>query len=178
MDENPPTAWAKDDEPIVLTILEQRNLGPMFDKFELIRSVTILVFTVLMVLVLWNAGLINGIHRYGEMGLCLALGETHRMIVFRLAIEAFVLGVAGSLAGCLVGGAFVWYLQEVGVNMGDALAQSGMMLSEVARGRLSWEGMVWGVVPGVAASVLGNLIASLSIFKRSEASLFRELEVG
>ena len=75
-------------------------------------------------------------------------------------------------------GAFVWYLQEVGVNMGDALAQSGMMLSEVARGRLSWEGMVWGVVPGVAASVLGNLIASLSIFKRSEASLFRELEVG
>ena len=175
---NPPTAWAKDDEPIVLTILEQRNLGPMFDKFELIRSVTILVFTVLMVLVLWNAGLINGIHRYGEMGLCLALGETHRMIVFRLAIEAFVLGVAGSLAGCLVGGAFVWYLQEVGVNMGDALAQSGMMLSEVARGRLSWEGMVWGVVPGVAASVLGNLIASLSIFKRSEASLFRELEVG
>ncbi len=85
---------------------------------------------------------------------------------------------AVSIAGCLVGGAFVLYLQEVGVDMGDAMAKSGMMLSEVARGRLSVEGMVWGIVPGISASVLGNLIASLSIFKRSEASLFRELEVG
>lgn len=57
-----------------------------------------------MTLVLWNAGLINGVHRHGEMGLRLALGETHRDLVFRLAVEALVIGVAGSIAGCMVGG--------------------------------------------------------------------------
>ncbi len=174
----PPSSWASDDEPIVLTILDQRNLRPMVEKFELIRKVNVMIFAFLMTLVLWNAGLINGVHRYGEMGLRLALGETHWELVRRLAVEAFVVGVAGSIAGCLVGGGFVYYLQEVGVDMGDAMAKSGMMLSDVVRGRLSIDGLLWGGLPGITASVLGNFIASLSVFKRSEASLFRELEVG
>ncbi len=176
--QSPPPAWASDDLPIILTILDQRNLGPMISKFELIRGVVVVVFTVLMVLVLWNAGLINGIHRHGEMGLRLALGETHKELVGRLVVESLAIGIAGSLAGSLLGGFVVYLLQEVGVNMGDAMAQSGMMMSDVARGRLSVEGFAWGIVPGVAASVCGTFIASLSVFKRSEASLFREMEVG
>ena len=175
---HPPSAWAPGDHPLVLTILDQRNLDALVRKFELIRGVILLVFTILMVLVLWNAGLLNGIHRYGEMGLRLALGETHRHLLASLVAESFIVGVAGSLAGCLVGGLVVLYLQEVGINMGDALAQSGLMLSDVARGRLSLEGFVRGLIPGMTASVLGTLIAGLAIFQRSEANLFRELEVG
>ncbi len=174
----PPESWADDDYPIVLTILDQRNLRPLVDKFELISGVNVMIFAFLMTLVLWNAGLINGVHRHGEMGLRLALGETHKSLVLRLAVEAFFIGVVGSIAGCLIGGAFVFYLQEVGVDMGDAMAKSGMMLADVARGRLSVEGLLWGGIPGITASVLGTFIASLSVFKRSEASLFRELEVG
>ncbi|QPJ63486.1 MAG: hypothetical protein G3M70_17030 [Candidatus Nitronauta litoralis] len=175
---SPPASWASDDEPIVLSILDQRNLRPLVEKFELISGVNVMIFAFLMTLVLWNAGLINGVHRHGEMGLRLALGETHRDLVFRLAVEALVIGVAGSIAGCMVGGAFLYYLQEVGVDMGDAMAKSGMMLSDVARGRVSIEGLLWGGIPGIIASVFGTFIASLSVFKRSEASLFRELEVG
>jgi hypothetical protein len=37
---------------------------------------------------------------------------------------------------------------------------------------------VFAVIPGIAASVLGNLIANLAIYQRSEANLFRELEAG
>lgn len=174
----PPASWASDDEPIVLTILDQRNLRPLVEKFELISGVNTMIFAFLMTLVLWNAGLINGVHRYGEMGLRLALGETHWNLVLRLSVEAFVIGVVGSIAGCLVGGAFLYYLQEVGVDMGDAMAKSGMMMADVVRGRLSIEGLLWGGIPGITASVLGTFFASLSVFKRSEASLFRELEVG
>lgn len=130
----PPASWAKDDHPIILSVLDQRNLGEIVRKFELIRGVILSIFTFLMVLVLWNAGLLSGIHRYGEMGLRLALGETHRGLVGLLTFEAFMIGVAGSMAGCLVGGGVVYYLQEVGVNMGDAMAQSGMMINDVARG--------------------------------------------
>jgi len=175
---HPPPAWAADDVPIVLSIMDQRNIGEITRKFELISGTILLIFTFLMVLVLWNAGLLNSIHRYGEMGLRLAMGETHKHLVASLTLEAFAVGVLGSVAGCVVGGLVVYYLQEVGVDMGDALAKSGLMLNDVARGRLSVEGFVRGIVPGMTASVAGSLIASLAIFKRSEANLFRELEVG
>jgi putative ABC transport system permease protein len=69
-------------------------------------------------------------------------------------------------------------LQEIGLNMGDAFAQSGLMLSDVARARLSIGGFVRGVIPGLTASVLGTFIAGLAIYKRSEANLFREQEAG
>ncbi|MGP0564633.1 MULTISPECIES: ABC transporter permease [unclassified Nitrospina] len=176
--QNPPEQWAKDDFPIALTILDQRNIGEIARKFELIRGVIVLIFTFLMVLVLWNAGLLNGIHRYGEMGLRLAMGETHKHLVASLTLEAFAVGVLGSIAGCVVGGLVVFYLQEVGVDMGDAMAKSGLMINDIARGRITVEGFVRGIVPGMTASVAGSLFASLAIFKRSEANLFRELEVG
>ncbi len=173
----PPAGWYVDDDPILLTILEQRNMDEMAKMFLLIRGILLVIFTFLMVLVLWNAALLNGIHRYGEMGLRLALGETHIRLVGLAVFEALVIGCAGALAGSLLGGGLVWYLQEVGVDMGDAFAQSGMMLTDVMRGRLSLEGFVYGIVPGLAASALGTLCASFAIFKRSEANLFREMEV-
>ncbi|MFQ5449629.1 MAG: ABC transporter permease [Nitrospinaceae bacterium] len=174
----PPKEWAPDDEPIVLSIMDQRNLANMARIYELVRKILVGIFVFLMGLVLWNAGLLNVIHRYGEIGLYLALGETHARLVWILGLEAFSVGVLGSLAGCLIGGGAVFYLQEVGINFGDAFAQTGLMLNDVARGRVSLEGFVLGMVPGMLASVLGTLIASLAIFKRSEANLFRELEAG
>jgi putative ABC transport system permease protein len=175
---NPPADWALDDEPIVLSFLDQRNMANLAQTFELVRNIILGIFLFLMVLVLWNAGLQNGIHRYGEMGLRLALGETHASLVFWLSIEALAICILGSLAGCLIGGAVVYYLQEIGVNMGDAFAQTGLMLSDVTRARVTVDSFIYGVIPGISASLLGSLISSGSIFKRSEADLFRELEAG
>ena len=69
-------------------------------------------------------------------------------------------------------------LQEVGINMGDNFAQTGMMINDVVRARLTAGAVIQGIVPGIFASVAGTLVASLAIFKRSEANLFRELEAG
>ena len=175
---NPPPTWAKDDVPIVLSILDQRNLQNLANVFELVKKILVGIFILLMGLVLWNAGILNIIHRYGEMGLWLAMGQTHWRLVGLLGLEALCIGVLGSIAGCLLGGAAVYYLQEVGINMGDAFAQTGMMLNDVARGRVSFQSFLLGVIPGLTASVLGSFFASLAIFKRSEAQLFRELEAG
>ncbi len=176
--QNPPEAWAKDDEPVILSILDQRNLRELAIKFELVDDVVIGVFTFLMVLVLWNAGLLNGVHRYGEMGIMLALGETHKKLIGFMALEAFLIGVLGSAAGCLLGGGLVYYLQEVGMSTHGVFEQSGLMMSDVIRARVSLNAFVFAVIPGVTASVLGNLIANLAIYQRSEANLFRELEAG
>ena len=98
----------------------------------MIKKILVGIFILLMGLVLWNAGVLNVIHRYGELGLWLALGQTHWKLVGILALEAFLIGVLGSLAGCFIGGCIVYYLQEVGINMGDAFVQTGMMVNDVA----------------------------------------------
>lgn len=171
-----PKAWARDDFPLILSILDQRNIGDITEKFEMVRGVIVGVFLFLMLLVLWNAGLLNGIHRYGEMGLRLAMGETHLQLLFSLVQEGLLIGIMGVIAGCAVGGTFTYFLQEVGIDMGDAFAKSGLMMNDVVRGRLSLEAFVTGIIPGLTASAAGTLIAGLAIFKRSEANLFRELE--
>ncbi len=176
--QNPPGAWASDDEPLILSVLDQRNLRELSIKFELVDDVVIGVFTFLMVLVLWNAGLLNGVHRYGEMGLLLALGETHKKLIALMALEALMVGILGSAAGCLIGGGLVYYLQEVGISTHGIFETSGLMMSDIIRARVSLDAFVFAVIPGVTASVVGNLIANLAIFQRSEANLFRELEAG
>jgi len=176
--QNPPREWASDDEPIVLSVLDQRNMRELAVKFELIKKIVVGVFTFIMILVLWNAGLLNGVHRYGEMGLLLALGETHGKLMFLMAMEALMIGVIGSAAGCLIGGGIVYYLQEVGISMGNLFEQTGIMMSDVMRAQFSYKAFVFAVIPGIAASVVGNLIANLAIYQRSEANLFRELEAG
>ncbi len=175
---NPPWGWAKDDVPIILSILDQRNLSELARKFELIKNIVVGIFSLLMIIVLWNAGLLNAIHRYGEVGLFLALGETHKRLVGFMASEALLIGISGTMAGCLLGGGIVYYLQEVGLSMGTLFEKSGMMLNDVVRARLSWNAFLFGIIPGITCSVLGNLIANLAIFKRSEANLFREMEAG
>jgi putative ABC transport system permease protein len=153
-------------------------MGSMVKTFTVIKSFVVGIFTFLMVLVLWNAGVLSGIHRYGEMGLRLAFGESHWKLILTLGIEGLLIGILGSIVGCVLGGTFAWYLQEVGLNMGDAFAKSGLMINDVVRARLTLDGFIQGIVPGIFASVAGTLVASLSIFKRSEANLFRELEAG
>lgn len=174
----PPASWAKDDLPILLSIRDQQNIGAIADKFQVIKGFVVGIFTFLMILVLWNAGILSGIHRYGEMGLRLAFGEPHWKLVFTLGVEGLLIGVLGAMTGSVFGGGFTWYLQEVGINMGDSFAQSGMMINDVVRARLTTSGFIQGIVPGLFASVAGTLVASLAIFKRSEANLFRELEAG
>ena len=176
--EMPPKSWAEDDQAILLTIRDQQNIGAIADKFNIIKGFVVGIFTFLMMLVLWNAGILNGIHRYGEMGLRLAFGESHWRVIFNTGIEGLFVGVLGTLAGCIFGGVFAWFLQEAGINMGDSFAQSGLMINDVVRARLTTGAFIQGVIPGVFASVAGNLIASIAIFKRTESNLFRELEAG
>ena len=176
--QSPPKDWAADDQPLILSVLDQRNLRELSIKFELVNDVVIGVFTFLMILVLWNAGLLNGVHRYGEMGLLLAMGETHKKLIVLMMLESLMIGLLGSAAGCLVGGSLVYYLQEVGISTHGIFETSGLMMSDTIRARVSLNAFVFAVIPGVTASVVGNLIANLAIFQRSEANLFRELEAG
>ena len=66
-------------------------------------SFIIFVFILALSIVLWNAGLLGGLRRYGEFGLRLAIGENKTEIYVSLIGEALIVGVVGSVIGVVFG---------------------------------------------------------------------------
>ena len=67
-----------DDEfsPVMQTLRAQSGLDQILDMTKYASGLIIGVFIFAMSIVLWNAGLMGSLRRYGEIGLRLALGET------------------------------------------------------------------------------------------------------
>ena len=129
-----------------------------------------------MSIVLWNAGLISGLRRYGEFGLRLAIGENKREIYFSLIWEAFFVGVIGTIIGTFFGLIFAYYMQEYGLNVGGLMKNSTLMISNVLRAKITVATWFVGFIPGIASTVIGAMLAGIGIYKRQTANLFKELE--
>ena len=62
--------------PIMQSLSGQGGLiKEMLKMVNTMGGIVVLVFVFVMSIVLWNAGLMNGIRRYGEIGVRLAMGE-------------------------------------------------------------------------------------------------------
>jgi putative ABC transport system permease protein len=66
-------------------------------------GIFVFIFMIAMAIVLWNAGLLGGLRRYGEMGLRMAIGEHKGHIYRSLLSESLVIGIVGSVTGTIVG---------------------------------------------------------------------------
>lgn len=137
------------------------------------------VFIAIMFIVLWNSGLMNGLRRYGEMGLRLAVGEAKGHIYRSMLIESTLIGVIGTLFGTALGLVGVYLLQEYGLDisgMGASNTGDGIYYPDVIRGKIIPACFYIGFVPGIIAPFLGSLVSGRGIYKRQTASLFKELE--
>ena len=56
-------------------------MGMFVDYASKLLGIMVFVFSVAMSLVLWNAGLLGGLRRYGEFGMRLAIGEEKDMYI-------------------------------------------------------------------------------------------------
>jgi putative ABC transport system permease protein len=54
---------------------------------------------------------------------------------------------------------------------------STIMMSPVLRAEVTPEGFFIGFIPGIVSIVIGTALAGIGVYKRSTASLFKELEV-
>jgi putative ABC transport system permease protein len=135
------------------------------------------VFVLAMSVVLWNAGLLGGLRRYNEFGIRLAMGEEKRHIYTTLIWEGLLIGIIGSVAGTALGLSVSFYIQSVGISMGDMMKGSTMMIPSVVRTKVTPVAFYLGFIPGVFSMILGNALAGIAIYKRSTAQLFKELEV-
>jgi putative ABC transport system permease protein len=129
-----------------------------------------------MSIVLWNAGLMSGIRRYGEVGVRIALGESKGHVYRSMIYEAVYVGIIGSVIGTAIGLGIAYYFQEVGFDLSEMFKNSSMMVNDVIRARINFTSYYIGFIPGLFATILGTAIAGIGILRRQTATLFKELE--
>ncbi len=171
-------AHTKEDQltPIMLSLRDQNGLGQLLDLMSMVIAIIVIGFIFVMSIVLWNTGLMSGLRRYGEVGVRLAFGESKRHVYWSLVYESFIIGIIGSAIGTAIGLGFSFYLQEYGLDFSNMTQGSSMLMSNVMRAKIVPGSYVIGFIPGVAATVIGTLIAGIGIFKRQTSQLFKELE--
>lgn len=171
-------AYSTDEfAPVMLPLREQNNLASYLDYVDSFSALFVIIFVIAMSLVLWNTGLLGGLRRYQEYGIRLALGEDKGHIYRSMVLEAVLIGVIGSVIGTIIGLSLTYYLQFHGLEIGDMMADSSMMMPTVMRARVTPSLFYLGFIPGLFAMVLGNMLSGIGIYKRETATLFKELEV-
>jgi putative ABC transport system permease protein len=140
------------------------------------QYIIIFIFVFAMSIVLWNAGLVGGLRRYGEFGLRLAIGENKNDIYRSLVGEALLVGIIGSVIGISIGLFFAFLMQKYGLDTSKMMKNSNMMMPSVFRAQISATTYYIGFIPGVISTVIGALLAGIGVYKRQTATLFKELE--
>ena len=85
------------------SLKEQNNMGVLVDYASGLFEAMIAVFLLAMSIVLWNAGLLGGLRRYGEFGMRLAIGEEKGHVYRTLIYESILIGIIGTIAGTIAG---------------------------------------------------------------------------
>ena len=162
--------------PIMLPLISQNNLEFMLSMIDERMGIFIFIFVFLMSLVLWNSGLMNGIRRYGEIGVRLAIGESKGHIYRSMILESLFIGVTGTVIGTMIGLIFSYILQYTGIDMTSLMRDTKMIMSTTMRAQVTPMSYYIGFLPGVLSSVIGAMISGIGIYKRNTAQLFKELE--
>ena len=165
--------------PFMLALRDGSQMGTLVDMSEAMLAIMGGVFLVVVMVVLWNMGLMNGLRRYGEVGLRLAMGESKGQVYRSMISEAVIIGLTGTVIGTGTGLALTYYVQENGLDYTkgiEALSNSSMVMPNIFYAQVTPDLFYIGFVPGVLATVLGTMLAGLAIYKREMAQLFKELE--
>jgi len=163
--------------PYSLRLRDQENMSLFVDMTEYMIWLVTFIFILAMSLVLWNAGLLGGLRRYGEMGLRLAIGEEKRHVYFTMIAEAVMIGIAGSTMGTVLGLFFAWLLQTYGIDISSMLEGASLMMPSRIRAHITPADFYIGFIPGIISTVIGTALSGIGIYKRKTAQLFKELEV-
>jgi len=162
--------------PVMKSLSQQGSMGIYVTLVKSWSAYISLIFILAMSLVLWNAGLLGGLRRYGEVGIRLAMGEgkghTYRSMIY----ESVMIGIAGSVTGTAIGLFLAWLLQTYGIDISGIMQGSSIMMPTIIRANINPVDFYLGFIPGVISTVIGTALSGIGIFKRQTARLFKELE--
>jgi putative ABC transport system permease protein len=156
---------------------EESGLSDYLTMVNSMGIIIIMIFVVAMSIVLWNAGLMGSLRRYGEIGVRLAVGEDKGHVYGTLILESMIIGIFGSVLGTLAGVGISYLMQVYGLDLSFLFRSSSMMVTNVFRAQVTFGSFIIGFAPGIISTVLGTSIAGIGIYKRQTSKLFKELEV-
>jgi len=165
--------------PFMLALRDSNQMSTIVDFSNVIMFIIMSLFLFVVTLVLWNMGIMNGLRRYGEIGMRLAIGETKGHVFKSMIIESLMVGFLGSTFGTIVGISITSYLQKVGIDYSkaiDSLNSSNFAMPNVFYPQVTAELFYIGFIPGILATVFGTMLAGRAIYSREMAQLFKELE--
>lgn len=162
--------------PVMGKLIELSNLSEYLAMGENYSGMLVFIFVFVMSIVLWNAGLLGGLRRYGEVGIRLAIGEPKGTVYRSMIYESVFIGLAGSILGTGLGLGSAYWLQVHGFDISSLMKNVNMMFPAVLRASITGETYYIGFIPGLFSTVLGTLLAGIGIYRRQTAMLFKELE--
>lgn len=169
---------AGDDEfaPVMIRLRDQNDLGGLIDMMSSVVGIISFVFILVLSVVLWNAGLVGGLRRYGEVGLRLAIGEGKGHIYRSMLAESLTIGIAGSVVGVAAGLSLSYLIQQNGLDLSGVMQNATMLMPGIFRTRITPEAWYIGFIPGIFATILGTMLSGIGIYRRQTARLFKELQ--
>jgi len=162
--------------PEMVALRDQNGMGQVIDLHRSMTGIVIAVFVCVMSLVLWNAGLMGNLRRYGEIGIRLAIGENKGHLYRNLVAESLMIGVIGSVLGSAVALALAYYLQAHGIDFSSMLKSSSAMMSDIYRPMVTPVSWFIGFIPGLLATLLGAAISGANVYRRQTSQLMKEME--
>ncbi|MBN1821573.1 MAG: FtsX-like permease family protein [Prolixibacteraceae bacterium] len=162
--------------PFMLSLKDQDNMSLFVDMSEYMVWLVTFIFIIAMSLVLWNAGLLGGLRRYGEMGVRLAIGEEKKHVYFTMIAESVMIGIMGSILGTVLGLFFAFLIQHYGIDISSMMEGASILMPSKIRAHITPVDFYIGFVPGIISTVIGTALSGIGIFKRKTAQLFKELE--
>jgi putative ABC transport system permease protein len=163
-------------KPVMKSLSQQGTMGTYVNLVKSWSLYISMIFILAMSLVLWNAGLLGGLRRYGEFGIRLAMGEEKSHVYRTMLYESVMIGIAGSVTGSLFGLFFSWLLQKYGIDVAGMMEGSSVLIPSVIRAKITPVDFYLGFIPGVISTVIGTALSGIGIYKRQTARLFKELE--
>ena len=165
--------------PFMLALRDMNQMGTVIDFSDVILAIILGIILFVVTVLLWNMGIMNGLRRYGEIGMRLAVGETKGHIFNSLLLESVLIGVIGSILGTIIGISATSYLEFYGIDYSkglDAISASTFPMPNVFYPKVTSNLYFLGFFPGILATLLGTMLAGRGIYKREMAQLFKELE--
>ena len=166
--------------PIMLAMRDSsQQMGTMVDMVDGFLLIIGGVFLIIVTIVLWNMGLMNGLRRHGEFGLRLAMGESKGDVFRSMIAEAVIIGFAGTAIGTSIGLLLTYYVQEYGIDYSEVvstMSTSSLVMPNIFYAQITPDLYYIGFIPGVIATVFGTMLAGIAIYRREMAQLFKELE--
>ncbi len=128
------------------------------------------IFSLIMAgFIIFNTFQMNVGERRRQLGILRALGTTRSQVLVMVLREAAILGVVGSVLGCVVGYFGATLLNE---------STSTLLDIAIPRSALQWEPIVLAIVSGVSVSLLGASLPAWMASKSSPSEAMRRTSEG